>query len=94
MLKGLKFATASGAKCVSVCSFAAEDNWWVSKTIKKHKSTILSLAWHPNSQFLATGSTDFKCRVFSAYISNGGAPDPSTPTPLLGRVNHCGQIYS
>jgi actin related protein 2/3 complex subunit 1A/1B len=65
---GLKFAAASGAKCVSVCSFADEDNWWVSKTIKKHKSTVLCLAWHPNSEFLATGSSDFKCRVFSAFV--------------------------
>lgn len=36
--------------------------------IKKHKSTVLSVAWHPNSQILATGSSDFKCRVFSTYI--------------------------
>jgi len=44
-------------------------DWWVSKMIKKpHKSTVLSLAWHPNSQLLATGACDFKCRVFSAYI--------------------------
>jgi actin related protein 2/3 complex subunit 1A/1B len=90
---GLKFATSCGAKCVSVCSFADEDNWWVSKTIKKHKSTVLSLAWHPNSQFLATGSTDFKCRVFSAYISKGGLPDPATPTPLLGKVEEFGEAY-
>jgi len=90
---GLKFAAASGAKCVSVCSFADEDNWWVSKTIKKHKSTVLSLAWHPNSEFLATGSSDFKCRVFSAYISTEGKPDPVTPTPCQGKVAEFGEVY-
>ena len=37
--------------------------------IKKHKSTVLSLAWHPCSQVLATGSSDFKARVFSAHVS-------------------------
>jgi len=65
---GRKFAVASGAKCVPVCYFEAEHDWWVSKMIKKHKSTVLSVAWHPNSQILATGSSDFKCRVFSTYI--------------------------
>ena len=36
--------------------------------IKKHKSSVLSLAWHPCSTVLATGSSDFRCRVFSAHI--------------------------
>jgi len=36
--------------------------------IKKHKSTVLSLAWCPNNKFIVTGSCDFKARVFSAYI--------------------------
>jgi len=36
--------------------------------IKKHKSTVLSLAWSPNNKFLVTGSADMKCRVFSAYL--------------------------
>jgi len=36
--------------------------------IKKHKSTVMKVAWHPNSQLLATGSSDFKARVFSSYV--------------------------
>ncbi|GMH92632.1 hypothetical protein TL16_g12403, partial [Triparma laevis f. inornata] len=28
----------------------------------------LSVSWHPNSQMLATGSSDFKCRIFSAFV--------------------------
>lgn len=44
---------------------------------------MTDLAWHPNSQLLVTGSTDLKCRVFSAYISDiDGAPD-SGPFPAL-----------
>ncbi|GAB9465679.1 hypothetical protein Gpo141_00003078 [Globisporangium polare] len=80
---GKKFAVSSGAKCVSVCYYQASENWWVSKIIKKHKSTVTDLAWHPNSQLLVTGSTDLKCRVFSAYVSDvDGAPD-SGPFPAL-----------
>jgi actin related protein 2/3 complex subunit 1A/1B len=67
---GLKFATASGAKCVPVCHYEEKNDWWVSKMIKKHRSTVLCCAWHPNSQLLATGSTDFRARIFSAFVSD------------------------
>eukprot|EP00617_Octactis_speculum_P015452 CAMPEP_0185766288 /NCGR_PEP_ID=MMETSP1174-20130828/35823_1 /TAXON_ID=35687 /ORGANISM="Dictyocha speculum, Strain CCMP1381" /LENGTH=300 /DNA_ID=CAMNT_0028449875 /DNA_START=147 /DNA_END=1049 /DNA_ORIENTATION=- len=74
---GRKFAVSSGAKCVSVCHYEEENSWWVSKMIKKpHKSTVLCVAWHPNSQMLATGSSDFKCRWFSAYIPFEGDQGP------------------
>ena len=29
---------------------------------------FFSLDWHPNNVLLASGSSDFKARVFSAYI--------------------------
>eukprot|EP00735_Rhodelphis_limneticus_P003025 TRINITY_DN141_c0_g1::TRINITY_DN141_c0_g1_i1::g.14380::m.14380 TRINITY_DN141_c0_g1::TRINITY_DN141_c0_g1_i1::g.14380 ORF type:complete len:387 (+),score=98.96,sp/O96622/ARPC1_DICDI/42.32/2e-101,WD40/PF00400.27/3.6e+02,WD40/PF00400.27/1.8e-07,WD40/PF00400.27/0.98,WD40/PF00400.27/7.5e-07,WD40/PF00400.27/0.032,WD40/PF00400.27/2.1e+03,WD40/PF00400.27/0.25,Rax2/PF12768.2/66,Rax2/PF12768.2/0.0073,Rax2/PF12768.2/1.2e+03,Rax2/PF12768.2/3.7e+03,eIF2A/PF08662.6/3.3e+02,eIF2A/PF08662.6/0.02,eIF2A/PF08662.6/ len=63
-----KFAVGSGAKCVSVCYFEKDNDWWVSKLIKKHKSTVLAIAWHPDNVLLATGSSDFKCRIFSGFI--------------------------
>jgi actin related protein 2/3 complex subunit 1A/1B len=63
-----KFAVATGAKCVSICYFEEKHDWWVSKHIKKHRSTVLSISWHPNNVLLATGGTDFKARVFSAFI--------------------------
>lgn len=67
---GKKFAVASGAKVVPVCHYETHNDWWISKMIKKHKSTVTSVSWHPNSQLLATGSTDFRCRVFSAFIAD------------------------
>ena len=39
---GQKFAVASSAKCVPVCYYESDNNWWVSKMIKKHKSSVLS----------------------------------------------------
>ncbi|KAK7796817.1 hypothetical protein U0070_004613, partial [Myodes glareolus] len=64
-----KFAVGSGARLISVCYFESGNDSWVSKHIKKPlRSTVLSLNWHPNNVFLAEGSRDFKCRVFSAYI--------------------------
>jgi len=76
-----KFAVASGAKLVSVCYFEEDNDWWVSKHIKKAKSTILTLDWHPNNVLLATGGTDKRVRVFDASIkgvdkSRGPSPFP------------------
>jgi len=74
-----KFAVASGAKCVSVCYFEEDNDWWVSKHIKKHKSTVIKVDWHPNNVLLATGSSDFKCRIFCAFIKGVDKGNPTTP---------------
>ncbi|XP_047334953.1 actin-related protein 2/3 complex subunit 1A-like isoform X1 [Impatiens glandulifera] len=64
-----KFAVGSGAKTVCVCYYEQENNWWVSKLVRKrHDSSVTSVAWHPNNVLLATTSTDGKCRVFSTFI--------------------------
>jgi len=64
-----KFAVASGARLISICSFDAENNWWVAKHLKKPiRSTVLCVDWHPNNVLLAAGSADMKARVLSAYI--------------------------
>lgn len=73
-----KFAIGSGAKTVCVCYYEPENNWWVSKHIrKKHNSSVVSVAWHPNNLFLATTSSDMRCRVFSAFIK--GVDSDSSP---------------
>lgn len=64
-----KFAVGSSARLISVCYFEKENDWWVSKHIKKPiRSTVLCLDWHPNNLLLAAGSSDFKTRVFSAFV--------------------------
>ncbi|XP_045461757.1 actin-related protein 2/3 complex subunit 1A-A [Harmonia axyridis] len=74
-----KFAVGSGARLVSVCYFESENDWWVSKHIKKPlRSTVTALDWHPNNTLLVVGSTDFKVRVFSAHIKDiESAPEPT-----------------
>lgn len=65
----LKFAVGSGARLISICYFEEENDWWVSKHLKKPiRSTITSVAWHPNSVLLGAGSTDAHARVFSSFI--------------------------
>jgi actin related protein 2/3 complex subunit 1A/1B len=81
-----KFAVGSGEKSVCICQFMEEfgaGGGWTSKSIRKCpisgksiKSTVLSVAWHPNNCFLVTGCADMKCRVFNAYLK---AVDGRTP---------------
>ncbi|KAK8556597.1 hypothetical protein V6N13_064618 [Hibiscus sabdariffa] len=74
-----KFAVGSGAKNVCICYYEGENNWWVSKVIrKKHNSSVTGVAWHPNNILLATTSTDGKCRVFSTFIKGVDARESKT----------------
>jgi len=74
-----KLAIGTGAKLVSICNYDKENDWWISKQIKRpFRSTISSIAWHPNNVLVAVGSFDFTTRVFSAYIKDlDKAPDPN-----------------
>ena len=75
-----KFAVGSGAKCISVCYYEKDNDWWVAKHIKKPlKSTITCLDWHPNNILIAAGSTDFKVRVYSGYIKEIEDKPSATP---------------
>jgi len=68
---GMKFAVGSGSKQIPVCHYEQSQDMWVAKMIKKAgKSTIISVDWSPNNMFVIAGGSDFKCRIFSAYIKN------------------------
>lgn len=58
-------------RAIAVCSFDPENDWWVSRLLKKPiRSTVLSVDWHPNNVLLAAGSADMKARVLSAFIKD------------------------
>lgn len=66
---GNKFAVGSADRIIAVCYYEEENDWWVSKHLKKPlKSTITSLNWHANNVLLSCGSTDGHSRVFSTFI--------------------------
>merc|ERR1712137_1292732 len=48
-----KFVVASGAKTVSVCYFEKDNDWWVSKHIKKHDSTVTVLDCASGTPYVA-----------------------------------------
>ena len=89
-----KFAVASSARMISVCSFEEDNDWWVAKHIKRPlRSTVTSLDWHPNNVLLAAGATDYTARVFSAYIKGVDAkPPPSVWGERLPFGTVCGEF--
>lgn len=91
-----KFAAGSGARLIAICHFEEEDNWWVSKQLKKPiRSTITSLSWHPNSVLLAAGSTDGHARVFSSFIKGiDERPQPSVWGERLPFNTVCGEFLN
>ena len=91
-----KFAVGSGARVIAVCYFEEENDWWVSKQLKKPiRSTITSLAWHPNSVLLAAGSTDSHARVFSGFIKGIDArPESSVWGERLPFNTVCGEYLN
>ena len=91
-----KFAAGSGARLIAVCHFEQEDNWWVSKHVKKPiRSTITAVAWHPNSVLLAAGGTDGHARVFSSFIKGiDERPPPSAWGERLPFNTVCGEYLN
>lgn len=91
-----KFAVASGARTIAICSFDPENNWWVARHLKKPiRSTVLSVDWHPNNVLLAAGSADTKARVFSAYIKDvDKRPAPTVWGEKLPFNTVCGEYAS
>lgn len=90
-----KFAVGTGAKVVSICYFEESNDWWVSKHIKKHKSTILSVKWHPNNVLVATASSDYKCRVISAWTKGVDKKGVTAPGSLpSGELEKFGTILA
>lgn len=86
----------SGARVIAVCYFEEENDWWVSKHLKKPiRSTITTLAWHPNSVLLAAGSTDSHARVFSGFIKGvDDRPEASVWGERLPFNTVCGEYLN
>ena len=91
-----KFAVGSGARVIAVCYFEEENDWWVSKHLKKPiRSTITAVAWHPNSVLLAAGSTDAHARVFSSFIKGVDTrPESSVWGERLPFNTVCGEFLN
>lgn len=99
---GYKFAVGSSARIIAVCYYEQENNWWVSKHIKKPiKSTVNCLSWHSNGVLLASGGTDGFMRIFSGFIKGLDSKEIMANSPwgskfpfgTLVHEQYCGGAY-
>lgn len=82
----------SGGRVIAVCYFVSENNWWLCKHIKRPlRSTVTTVDWHPDNKVLVAGSTDYKVRVFSAFISD---MEDAPGTSSWGRSNTLGTLLA
>jgi len=61
---------------------------------KKHKSTVLSLAWCCNNKFIVTGSCDNKIRIFSAYIAGLDSADDDGFGEVWPKQHEFGEVLA
>lgn len=87
-----KFAVGSGGRAIALCYFVSENDWWQCKHIKRTlRSTVTTVDWHPDNKVLVAGSTDYRVRVFSAFISNMEDAPESSP---WGQSNTLGTLLA
>jgi len=81
----LKFACSSCDKCVAICKFNEEQNWWASEHVKGFRSAAMKVAWSPDSMTVAVASTDYKVRIVNTFmkgIDQKGAGSPFSSLDL------------
>jgi len=89
---GKKFAVASGSKTVPVCQYDKQGDWWISRMIRRNRSTVVDVAWSPCGHYLATASTDRRCCIVSAFVPDVDQPEAtpaysfSPASPSFGEI--------
>ena len=75
---------------MGICYYETEQRFWAAEMIKKKpKSTVTSIAWHPNSQLLAVGSYDFRVRIYTAFVK---AVDSKPQSSAWGKISNAGEL--
>lgn len=91
---GSKFIVGGSEKHVMICYYDKKNNFWVAKKINRHRSAILSLAWHPSGVIMGSSGCDSTAVVGSALqVKAGDSKD--TTIDIFGSVRDCasGSIY-
>ena len=69
---GSKFAFGTASHKTFVCSFDKENNWWSAIKITGYKSSVLSVAFDPSENWLASGSADFSFKIHGKKLNEKG----------------------
>ena len=66
--RGDKFCEGTSAKHLFIGYYNPDNNWWMARNIKVHKSSVVCCEIDPTSLFVISGSTDLRVYVSSCYI--------------------------
>ena len=66
--RGDKFCEGTSAKHLFIGYYNPDNNWWMARNIKGHKSSVVCCEIDPTSLFVISGSTDLRVYVSSCYI--------------------------
>uniref|UniRef100_A0A7S0AF93 Arp2/3 complex 41 kDa subunit n=1 Tax=Pyrodinium bahamense TaxID=73915 RepID=A0A7S0AF93_9DINO len=66
---GMRIAVGLASKDLGICYYEAQAKCWVALKVGKSKAAVGAVAWHPTSQYIATGSTDRRCMVYDVHES-------------------------
>jgi len=97
-----KFALTTGQNSVNICYYEKEQDWWVSKRVENHNSSVLCTDWSPSGSILATGSSDNKVRLFMGLLKAlketpqciFGSAKPPKPQSQLAEFQAGGWVHS
>jgi actin related protein 2/3 complex subunit 1A/1B len=91
-----KFAVGTSGKDISVCTWQEDADAWVAKKVGKYKAAVGTLAWHPTSAYLASGSFDCSCHVWDVNDAFGQAQVSESAAAWINAVafSEAGQFFA
>lgn len=75
---GTRFAVGLASKDTAICYWNDVVESWIAKKVGSSKASVVAVAWHPGTEFIATGSTDCRVQVYNVSEENM-LPDPRPP---------------
>jgi len=92
--RGDKFAAGTGSKLVCTGFWCEESKWWQCKSMKDHKSSVVSVRLDSSGLFMISGSLDMKVIISSAYIDKVDEGVTESGTPLQIVINKFKNIFT
>lgn len=88
--RGDKFCAGTSSKNLYIGYYNGSTNWWMTKNIKAHHSSVCSCVIDPSSLYVISGSTDLRVSVSSCYLpdvdDNKISAEVKAATPKFGEV--------
>lgn len=79
----------TGSNLAFIGYFSEIQNWWQTKRLAKHKSTVTCVKFHPSDAFVASASTDQHILITPAL-----EPEADKKIDFISKLAHAAWIHS